>query len=283
MDTWWRELGQPDPFTVVEAGAGRGALARAVLAAGPDCSPALRYVAVERSSALRGQHPGGAQSQAALPIGPITGVVLANELLDNLPFRLLQRAPDGWWEVRVDGSLSEVLVPGPPGVGERLAADAPVGARIALQAIAASWLEMTLGRIAHGRIAVFDYADTTPAMARRPWTDWVRTYRGHGRGGHPLIDLGRQDVTCEVAVDQLAAVRLPTADRIQADFLRSHGIDELADDARRAWRERAHIGDLRALTARSRVGEAAALTDTSGLGGFRVLEWAQGSGPVGPG
>src|SRR3954463_11195059 len=48
IDTEWHRLGRPDPFVVVEAGAGRGALARAVLDARPACSPALRYVCVER-------------------------------------------------------------------------------------------------------------------------------------------------------------------------------------------------------------------------------------------
>jgi SAM-dependent MidA family methyltransferase len=110
-------------------------------------------------------------------------------------------------------------------------------------------------------------------MARRPWREWVRTYRRHGRGGAPLEHLGEQDVTCEVAVDQLAAFRPPSSDRSQADFLREHGIDALADAARRHWHERAHIGDLDALAARSRIGESAALTDPSGLGAFRVLEW----------
>lgn len=118
---------------------------------------------------------------------------------------------------------------------------------------------------------VVDYADTTASMARRPWTDWVRTYRGHGRGRSPLVDLGLQDVTCEVAVDQLPPA---TSDRSQAEFLRAHGIDELAADARRAWHARAQIGDLQALVSRSRVHEAAALTDETGLGAFRVLEWA---------
>ena len=36
LDAWWDELGRPDPFTVVEAAAGAGTLARAVLAAAPD-------------------------------------------------------------------------------------------------------------------------------------------------------------------------------------------------------------------------------------------------------
>src|SRR6188508_690824 len=46
LDRWWAELDHPDPFVVVEAGAGRGVLARDVLAAGPECAPALRYVLV---------------------------------------------------------------------------------------------------------------------------------------------------------------------------------------------------------------------------------------------
>jgi SAM-dependent MidA family methyltransferase len=124
---------------------------------------------------------------------------------------------------------------------------------------------------------VVDYADTTPALARRPWLDWVRTYRAHGRGGHPLEAPGTQDVTCEVAVDQLAAlVRPPDADRSQAEWLRAHGIDDLVAEARATWHERAALGDLAALRARSRVGEADALTDPAGLGAFRVLEWVVG-------
>jgi NADH dehydrogenase [ubiquinone] 1 alpha subcomplex assembly factor 7 len=53
VDTVWRNLGSPDPFLVVDAGAGRGKLAADVLRAAPACAPALRYVLVERSPALR--------------------------------------------------------------------------------------------------------------------------------------------------------------------------------------------------------------------------------------
>ena len=53
LDSVWDRLGRPDPFVVVEAAAGRGALAIAVLAASPECTPALRYVLVERSESLR--------------------------------------------------------------------------------------------------------------------------------------------------------------------------------------------------------------------------------------
>jgi len=273
LDSWWRELGEPDPFTVVEAGAGRGALAAAVLGAGPACGPALRYVAVERSGALRAEQPNGVESAASLPAGPFTGVVLANELLDNLPFGLLERQAEGWAEVRVTDGLAEVLVAVPFGGAPEadLAPDAPVKGRIPLQRAARAWIDAAAGLVRPGRVVVIDYADASPSLARRPWTEWVRTYRGHGRGGHPLADLGGQDVTCEVALDQLPP---PTADRSQADFLRAHGIQDVAARARRAWDERAHIGDMEALLARSRVQEAAALTDPSGLGSFRVLEWS---------
>jgi SAM-dependent MidA family methyltransferase len=165
----------------------------------------------------------------------------------------------------VNETLREVLVP-----ADGPSIDAEVGARIPVQQAARTWVETALDLVGAGRVVVFDYADTTASMARRPWTAWVRTYRGHGRGGHPLADLGSQDVTCEVAVDQLPP---PTSDRSQAEFLRAHGLDELVDQARHAWQERAHIGDVQAVMARSRVHEAAALTDPAGLGAFRVLEW----------
>jgi SAM-dependent MidA family methyltransferase len=98
----------------------------------------------------------------------------------------------------------------------------------------------------------------------------VRTYRRHERGGPPLEALGTQDITCEVAVDQLP---VPATDRSQAEWLREHGIDDLVEEGRAIWRERAAIGDLAAVRARSRINEAEALVDPSGLGAFRVLEW----------
>jgi len=41
LDRSWLDLGAPDPFVVVEAGAGRGRLAADVLRAEPACAPAL--------------------------------------------------------------------------------------------------------------------------------------------------------------------------------------------------------------------------------------------------
>jgi SAM-dependent MidA family methyltransferase len=286
LDAWWRAAGRPDPYVVVEAGAGTGTLARSVLAAAPECAPALRYVLVECSAVLRAQHgahlpvesaafafapdQGDDEEPAAdLPIGPIVvslaelpklpvHVVLANELLDNLPIDLVE----GSNEIRVglDGDrLIEVLVP---------TDHTPASGRVPVARAAARWVADA--RATSDRVVVFDYVDTTGSMASRPSTEWLRTYRGHQRGSAPLDDLGSQDITCEVPVDQLPP---PTRDTVQADWLRSFGLDELVDEGRRVWAERAHVGDLEAVRALSRVNEAEALTDMSGMGRFRVLEW----------
>jgi SAM-dependent MidA family methyltransferase len=275
LDGWWEELGRPSPFTVVDAGAGRGALARAVLAARPACEAAgaLRYVAVERSAAQRAEHASLAiESMSNLPPRPFTGVVIANELLDNLPFRLA--VFDGGWreafvDVAGDGRFVEVLRDF--GVMPAcLPSAAPHGARAPVQEAAAAWVDTVLARLERGRMVVFDYARTTEEMAALPWREWLRTYRQHERGGHYLADPGSQDITADVALDQLPA---PSSSRAQADFLRAHGLEELVDDGRRIWNERAARPDLAALAARSRVSEAEALTDPTGLGGFTVDEW----------
>ena len=203
-------------------------------------------------------------SAAELPAEHFVGVVLANELLDNLPFGLLEMTTAGWAEVRVgerDGRLVEQLVPC------EHEGDAPVGARVPLQTAARRWVEDAQAHLRRGRVVAVDYCDTTESLTSRPSDEWLRTYRGHARGGHPLERPGEQDITCEVAVDQLPP---PASDRTQADFLSAHGLDEIVAEYRRA----SSTGvTLEQLAARSRVGEAAALTDPTGLGAFRVLEW----------
>lgn len=303
-------MGAPDPFVVVEAAAGPGTLCRTVLDAAPTCARALRYVLVERSGAQRARHgerlplehaaqafapthdveAEDASAPAEQPLGPIVVslaelprlegpcIVLANELLDNLPFDLYERRRGEWMEVRAglaggQASLVEVVVAVAELPAELEDVMAPDGARVPLQRAAAAWVRDAV-RLAGpaGRVVCFDYARrTTAELAARPSSEWLRTYRKHGPGGEPLDRLGSQDITTEVAVDQLPQ---PTAITTQAQWLSDHGIDELLASARAAWHERAAIGDLTALLAKSRVHEAAALAAPDGPGAFLVLEWA---------
>ena len=280
IDAWWEELGRPHEFTVVDAGAGPGTLARAVLAAKPACSDALRYVAVEVSAAQRELHPSGIDSRAEMPTEAFVGVILANELLDNLPFRLFV-FDDSWREAHVgmDGDrYVEVL---------RACADVPAclvsseeqaqygaspqhGARVAVQERAAQWVSNALGLLQAGRLVVFDYATTTESMIARPWREWLRTYAQHSKGAHYLSAPGDQDITVDVAIDQLPT---PNSVITQAEFLRAHGCEMLVDEGRRAWSAAAQQPDLQTMLMRSRIREAEALLDPAGLGGFSVLEW----------
>jgi SAM-dependent MidA family methyltransferase len=313
LDRWWHELGAPDPFVVLEAGAGGGRLCREVLRAEPGCAAALRYVLVERSDALREaqrdlltvepfEHALGPSTpdedgvpQPVAGRGPIVtaleelpalvidGVVIANELLDNLAFDLVERSATGWLEIRVGvteaGTFYEVPVP----ASEEIVAwlddlDAPEGTRLPVQQSASEWIDECATRLRRGFVLVVDYAAELEELVERDEVGrgWLRTYRSQGRGGDPLDDPGSQDITADVLLPVVRreagrAGFTVSTETTQAEWLRSLGIDDLVEEGRRQWEAGAARGDLAALAGRSRVTEAAALTDPAGLGAHTVL------------
>ena len=111
----WMQAGRPKPFALVELGPGRGQLmADALRAAGvaPEFLEAAELILVEASPAMRRE-----QSARRLPLAPIwrpdwkAGLaaaadkplfLVANEFLDALPIRQLQRVGDGWRERMVE-------------------------------------------------------------------------------------------------------------------------------------------------------------------------------------
>ena len=273
LDAWWKELGSPNQFDVVECGAGPGTLARSILAAQPECAAAMQYVAVELSASQRALHPQGVKSCETIPDGPINGVILANELLDNLPFRLF--VFDGaWMEAFVSlasgGQFVEVLRT-PDVVPSCLPKTAPLGSRAPIQDLAASWVRDSLANISNGLLLLLDYCSTSTAeIALTPWREWLRTYRDQGRGTHYLTEPGSQDITTQVMIDQL-----PTGftSSTQAEFLMQWGIDELVREGSDYWESMKTAPDVAAMKMRSRATEAKSLTDQSGLGVFSVLSW----------
>jgi SAM-dependent MidA family methyltransferase len=304
LDEVWVRLGRPDPFVVADAGAGPGTLARSVRVAEPACAGSLVYLLVERSAAQRSLHaehlPGwvgersgeeldslattplaGAgpvfASAAGLPV-ELTGVIVANELLDNLPFDVVLRTDDGAEHelLALDdgGEFESILVPAPAeAVSDLGAVGVAPGMLVPWQPEARTWLADALSRLRQGRVVVLDYGATTAEMGRRPFAGWLRTFRGNQAGGHPLDEPGTQDITTDVAIDQLQLDHVATRVRTQAELLADLGIDDLVAQGRRIWDERAHAPDVEALRARSRIREAEALTDPEGLGAFVALEW----------
>jgi len=282
LDAEWQRLGRASPFTVVDVGAGPGTLARSIVAAAPECRAALRYIAVEVADVQRRSHPAGVESRADLPTESIVGVVIANELLDNLPFRLA--VFDGAWREAyvssaADGALTEVLSAPFDPVPDVLPATPPLGARAPLIDAARSWLDGARRLVRSGSVIAFDYTvDTTSELALRQWREWLRTYRRHERGGHYLAAPGEQDITTDVPLDQLPA---PDERWTQADFLRQWSITELVDEGQRAWAAGAAQPDLDALAMRSRTREAEALLDPTGLGAHTVAIWRAPAGAIG--
>ena len=272
LDAWWKELGSPGRFDVVESGAGPGTLARSIFAAQPECATAMHYVAVEISASQRALHPQSVESRETMPNGPITGVVLANELLDNLPFRLF--VFDGsWMEAFVSqassGQFVEVLHT-PDLIPSCLPRTAPLGSRAPIQDAAASWVRDCLSKISNGRLLLFDYCSTSTAeIALTPWREWLRTYRDQSRGTHYLSDPGSQDITAQVMLDQLTAGFTSST---QAEFLKQWGINELVSEGTDYWESMKNAPDIAAMKMRSRSIEKQLIINSSGLGGFYVVE-----------
>jgi SAM-dependent MidA family methyltransferase len=206
-----------------------------------------------------------------MPTEHFVGVIIANELLDNLPFRLFV-FDDAWREAYVvwDGLRFAERLKVCRELPTCLPTEVGHGARVAVQDAAANWVSAALSLLTAGRLVTFDYTTSTPMMGVRPWREWLRTFVAHGRGVHYLSAVGEQDITVEVALDQL-----PVASSVmtQAEFLHEFGIGALVDEGRAAWQRAVAAPDLAAMVMRSRVREAEALLDPAGLGGFSVVQW----------
>ena len=275
LDQCWQKLGSPAKFDVVECGAGAGTLARSILAAKPRCLQAINYVAVEVSAAQRALHPKGVESRETMPDHAINGVIFANELLDNLPFRLF--VFDGaWLEAFVaqtpDGAFVEVLHK-PAALPTVLPQTAALGSRVPIQDDACAWVDNALSLIERGSLLMFDYCtDTTAEVTAMPWREWLRTYKDHERGRHYLLEPGSQDITAQVVLDQLPTGFVAMT---QAQFLQHWGIEELVLEGNAYWENLSGAPDVAAIKMRSRATESQSLLASAGLGGFTVLEWSK--------
>jgi SAM-dependent MidA family methyltransferase len=275
LDNCWHELGRPDSFDVVEVGAGPGTLARGIFDAQPKCLSAVKYVAVEISESQRAMHPEFVESAESIPDRSIHGVVLANELLDNLPFKLF--VCDGEWKeafvaVGDGGKFVEVLR-SVENIPEVLPKNAPLGSRAPIQVAASQWMCDVTQKLSSGKVLIFDYcSESTSEIAVSPWREWLRTYKDHERGVHYLHDPGSQDITSQVMLDQLLNSLPGLSTRSQAEWLQTWGISELVSEGNQYWEEHKSSPDVAALKMRSRLSELNVLMELSNSGGYSALE-----------
>ena len=213
---------------LVEAGAGNGQLARDVLDAAesrhPELHAAVRLTLVETSPAARasqpetlGRHRARLHGRTADLPDRISGVILANELLDALPTHAVAMTVDGLREVFVDVDgdrfVERLGPPSSPALGrrlERLGVTPEPGWRGEVNLAATDWVRTAARRLARGFILLIDYGHPARALyAGRHAAGTLTTFQRHvvdaacadpeqPDGPAWLADPGERDITSHV-------------------------------------------------------------------------------------
>ncbi|QQE63755.1 SAM-dependent methyltransferase [Leptolyngbya sp. BL0902] len=221
----WHHLSQPEPFTLVEMGAGQGIMAADVLAylqrQYQDCFAVLDYRIIEKSPVL--QHIQSKRLEpwagrvtwcnwADLAADSVTGCVFSNELVDALPVHQVVWTEAGLQEIYVtwdeaSATLKEVIGPlSTPRladyfdlVGVDWAKGYPVGYRTEAHLAALDWVATVANRLHRGYLLTIDYgysADRYYSPHRSQGT--LQSYYQHTHHNDPYRHLGHQDITAHV-------------------------------------------------------------------------------------
>ncbi|WP_310728357.1 SAM-dependent methyltransferase [Streptomyces sp. N2A] len=270
-------LGHPEELALVDVGAGRGELLTGVLAALPDeVAARLHPYAVERAA-----RPGGLDPRidwlGELPApGSVTGLLFANEWLDNVPVDVVETDGDGVARrvlVRADGMerLGEPVDGADAEWLRRWWSPPAPSAAPAVRAAPSPGLRAEIGRprdeawaraVRTLRAGLAVAADYAHARQDRPLFGTLTGFRD-GREVRPVPD-GSCDITAHVALDACAG---PSAELLtQREALRALGVD-----GRRPPLSLASTDPAAYIRALGTAGAAAELTDPAGLGGFGWL------------
>jgi SAM-dependent MidA family methyltransferase len=251
--------------SVVDVGAGRGELLRAL----HRLDPSLALHGVD----LAGR-PGGLPSQigwsAELPHGT-TGLLVANEWLDNVPVDVVEQTDRGPGVVEVDPATGQERVGDEPPADDLAWLDrwwpiAEPGDRAEIGRLRDEAWSAAIGSLTRGLAVAIDYAHDRGA---RPVYGTLCGYRG-GRAVPPVPD-GSCDITAHVALDACAAAgetagATATLRTTQRDGLRALGVR-----GARPSLELAHAAPRAYLQKLQHAGAEAELLDPGGLGGFGWL------------
>ena len=284
----WRGCDQPSEFVVTEIGAGEGTFAAAIKAFAPaPFSEALRLRIVEPIPELQERQarlvPEATWVRSLGELEPVTyGCFFANEVLDNVPSRIVVGSPDGPGEVWVEASgegLSELTRPAEEDLArflEHIGATLEPGARFEVPEAAAEFVRTAAATVERGAIFFVDYGDSTRGLLQRPEGSLL-CYSEAGVDDRPLERPGAKDITVHanwnVVIGELTQagwqVAAPTK---QGAFLDALGARELSAAYKEAHEEAVREGRgadaVRALSERSAIG---ALLDEGGLGGLDVV------------
>ncbi len=218
----WQVLGKPNPFTLVEMGAGQGLLASDVIRylyrQYPECFASLHYLIVEKSAAHIAEQKHRLQrwrdrgldlrwtTLEEIPPDSITGCFFSNELVDAFPVHLVTLQDGALKEIYIDSTFSEVVgeVSTPELVNyfDFVGVDIskhPNEYRTEINLAALSWINLVSDRLHRGFVLTIDYG----YLAER-YYNWARSqgtlqcYYQHGHHNDPYHYVGEQDITAHV-------------------------------------------------------------------------------------
>lgn len=269
-------LGRPDRLDVVDVGAGGGQLLRLLgRAAEPGLRARLRLHAVELTDPPP-DLPDDITWSATPPVG-ISGLLVGNEVLDNVPLDVVVLTAQGPRLLLVDPASGREQ-PGPPPSEDDLAwlrawwplDRAEVGSRAEIGRPRDEVWAGAVGSLAGGVAVAIDYATTAEQRASGALAAGTLTGYRAGRQVAPVPD-GSCDLTAHVALDACAAAGRQAGAGATLLTGQRAALRALGLDGRRPPRELAVSDPVGYLHALRRAGEVAELTDAAGLGGFGWL------------
>ncbi len=282
----WAEKSMPsDHAALIEVGAGSGALLSQVA----DIWTTLRnpVYAVERSVRARARIAAVVEDvQVVSELGEvprgIDAVIIANEVLDNIPAALARRVNVGWVEVAVDAEGENLELVDIPARADVLMwcddtfSDVPDGTVVSVQLGVAAWIDAVFEHFGEVSLCLIDYGGTSRDLAGRDPASVVRSYRAHQSGLDWLQHPGETDITVDLNVDAVvrAIKRSGHEARVtsQRKFCLEYGLgDVIADAVEREQMAAAGGQIMRQLENRSERLDLEALIDPDGLGAFRVI------------
>lgn len=210
LEEMWHILGARS-FTVVEYGAGPGFLAHDILdylKNNKQLYDQLRYCIVERSPAMREKeqshlHEKVTWHDSITEIGEITGCILSNELVDNLPVHVVVMDKE-LMEVFVDynNGFVELLQPASAALRnylQQLQIKLPEGFRTEINLHAIEWIEEIADSLAKGFVLTIDYGfPSFELYSGRRQSGTILCYHKHKISNSPYHHIGEQDITSHV-------------------------------------------------------------------------------------
>ncbi len=251
--TEWKVLGEPERWRIIECGAHDGTLAADILRElaqlSPEAIQGLEYAIPEPLPRLRQAQQETLAAWAATfcsvtsadELAPLPGIVFGNELLDALPFHLVERGADGWKTCRVSngetGFIWEIS-PEPPSSAlcealEKIGDDFPLGYRAEVRTNIGHFLAPLSRCLTRGLLLWPDYGFARPELYHPDRSSGtLRTFSKHRAGDDPLATPGEIDITAHVdftavAEAALALGAVPTVFRNQGAWLTEIGHDWL--------------------------------------------------------